>query len=71
MRPPLPVSPPSYLNPFNHDIPFVDLIIPVLTPFFPLRIKEYVVKGIDNAGQAFLDLLTGDAFGKVVISLED
>lgn len=35
---------------------------------FP-RIKEHVVKGLDN-GEAFLDLLHGHAFGKVVIVLE-
>ena len=35
-----------------------------------LKIKEYVVKGLDGAEQAFLDLLTGAAFGKVVISME-
>lgn len=33
------------------------------------RIKEHIVKGIDN-GEAFLDMLEGRNFGKAVISLE-
>ncbi|SCV68782.1 BQ2448_903 [Microbotryum intermedium] len=34
-----------------------------------IKVREHVVKGIDD-GEAFLDLLTGKAQGKVVISLE-
>ena len=35
----------------------------------PFRIKEHIIKGIDN-GEAFLDMLEGRNFGKAVISLE-
>ncbi|GAA5953280.1 hypothetical protein JCM8115_000481 [Rhodotorula mucilaginosa] len=43
--------------------------MPPLVKSGEIKIKEHIVKGIDN-GEAFLDMLEGRNFGKAVISLE-
>lgn len=43
--------------------------VPKMIASGQLKIKEHIVKGLDN-GEAFLDLLQGRNFGKSVISLE-
>jgi len=43
--------------------------MPPLVKSGEIKIKEHIIKGIDN-GEAFLDMLEGRNFGKAVISLE-
>lgn len=43
--------------------------MPKLVADGSIKVKEHVVKGLDN-GESFVDLLKGTAFGKVVISME-
>ncbi|GAA6058576.1 hypothetical protein JCM10212_007015 [Sporobolomyces blumeae] len=54
---------------FNHDLSKFEETVPKLIKSGEIKIKEHVVRGIDN-GEAFADMLSGRANGKVVYSLE-
>lgn len=53
----------------NHDLTEFQKTMPKLVKSGEIKIKEHVVKGLDN-GEAFRDLLSGANNGKVVYSIE-
>lgn len=51
--------------------PFIDEFVPLVAAG-EIKTKEYVTKGLENAGQALVDMLDGKNFGKsIVIVAED
>jgi NADPH-dependent curcumin reductase CurA len=53
----------------NYNIDEFDRTMPKLIKSGEVKVREHVVKGLDN-GEAFRDLLSGAAHGKVVYSIE-
>ncbi|GAA5943890.1 MDR family NADP-dependent oxidoreductase [Sporobolomyces koalae] len=53
----------------NHDLSTFEKEMPKLIKSGEVKIREHIVHGLDN-GEAFADLLSGAAHGKVVYSIE-